>query len=155
MIRKATADDINETAEIYKELHEHHIQMRPDFYRSPDADFYRSQLIEQLDNVFVIENGGVIQGYAILYIDVRDDCIHIARKRCYVDQFAVKKEFRRQGVGGKLMQFIRKYALENDCTAIELGVWYENYDAVDFYGKNGFVPRTLNLELKLKKEKKL
>ncbi len=152
MIRKATADDINETAEIYKELHEHHIQLRPDFYRSPDAEFYRAQLAEQLDYVFVIEDGGVIQGYAILYIDVRDDCIHIARKRCYVDQFAVKGKFRRQGIGGKLMQFIREYALENDCTVIELGVWYENYDAVDFYGKNGFVPRTLNLELKLKKE---
>lgn len=152
MIRKATADDINETAEIYKELHEHHIQIRPDFYRSPDTDFYRTQLAEQLDNVFVIVDGGVIQGYAILFVDVRDDCIHVARKRCYVDQFAVKKEFRRLGVGGKLMQFIREYALENECTAIELGVWYENYDAVDFYGKNGFVPRTLNLELILKKE---
>ena len=152
MIRKATADDINETAEIYKELHEHHIQLRPDFYRSPDEEFYRTQLAEQLDNVFVIEDGGVIHGYAILYIDVRDDCIHIARKRCYVDQFAVKQEFRWQGVGSRLMQFIREYALENECTAIELGVWYENYDAVDFYGKNGFVPRTLNLELILKKE---
>ncbi len=152
MIRKATADDIKQTAEIYKELHEHHIQIRPDFYRSPDTDFYRNQLAEQLDYVFVIEDGGVIQGYAILFVDLRDDCIHIARKRCYVDQFAVKKEFRRQGIGSKLMQFIREYALENDCTAIELGVWYENYDAVDFYSKNGFVPRTLNLELKLKKE---
>ena len=152
MIRKATADDINQTAEIYKELHEHHIQIRSDFYRSPDMDFYRRQLAEQLDYVFVIEDGGVIQGYAILYIDGRDDCIHVARRRCYVDQFAVKKGFRRQGIGSKLMQFIREYALENDCMVIELGVWYENYDAVDFYGKNGFVPRTLNLELKLKKE---
>lgn len=153
MIRKATADDISETAEIYKELHEHHIKIRPDFYRSPDMDFYRNQLAEQLDNVFVIEDGGVIQGYATLFVDMRDDCIHITRKRCYVDQFAVKNEFRRQGIGSKLMQFIREYALENDCTVIELGVWYENYDAVDFYGKNGFVPRTLNLELILKKEK--
>lgn len=152
MIRKATADDINETAEIYKELHEHHIQIRPDFYRSPDTDFYWSQLANQLDNLFVIENGGVIQGYAILFVDVRDDCIHIARKRCFVDQFAVKKEFRQQGVGNKLMQFIREYALVNQCTVIELGVWYENYEAVDFYSKNGFVPRTLNLELKIKKE---
>ena len=153
MIRKATADDINQTAEIYKELHEHHNQIRPDFYRSPDMDFYRSQLAEQLDYVFVIEDGGVIQGYATLFVDMRDDCIHIARKRCYVDHFAVKQEFRGQGIGSKLMQFIREYALENDCTAIELGVWYENYDAVNFYGKNGFVPRTLNLELILKKEK--
>ena len=152
MIRKATADDINKTAEIYKELHEHHIQIRPDFYRGPDIEFYRKQLAEQLDYVFVVEKGGVIQGYAMVYVDVRDDCIHIARKRCYVDQFAVKEEFRRQGVGNKLMQFIREYALQNDCTVIELGVWYENYDAVDFYGKNGFVPRTLNLELKIKKE---
>ena len=152
MIRKATADDINETAEIFRELHEHHIQLRPDFYRSPDAEFYRNQLAEHLDYVFVIENDGVIQGYATVYIDVRDDCIHVARKRCFVDQFAVKKEFRRKGIGSKLMQFIREYALENDCTVIELGVWYENYDAVDFYGKNGFVPRTLNLELILKKE---
>ena len=153
MIRKATADDINEAAEIFRELHEHHIQLRPDFYRSPDADFYCTQLAKQLDNVFVIEDGGVIQGYATLFIDVCEDCVHIARKRCYVDHFAVKQEFRGQGIGSKLMQFIREYALENDCTVIELGVWYENYDAVDFYSKNGFVPRTLNLELKLKKEK--
>ena len=122
MIRKATADDINKTAEIYKELHEHHIQIRPDFYRGPDIEFYRKQLAEQLDYVFVVEKGGVIQGYAMVYVDVRDDCIHIARKRCYVDQFAVKEEFRRQGVGNKLMQFIREYALQNDCTVIELGV---------------------------------
>lgn len=152
MIRKATADDINETAEIYKELHEHHVQLRPDFYCNPDTEFFRNQLAERIDNVFVIENDSGIQGYVIVYIDVREDSIHIARKRCYIDQFAVKKKFRRQGVGGELMQFIRDYAVQNDCTAIELGVWYENYDAVDFYGKNGFVPRTLNLELKIKKE---
>ena len=33
----------------------------------------------------------------------------------------------------EMLTFIRELAAEKECDTAELGVWYENYDAVDFF----------------------
>ena len=47
------------------------------------------------------------------------------------------------------MDFIRKYAEKRKCDSIELSVWYDNFDAVDFYAEIGFVPKQYMMEIKL------
>lgn len=55
----------------------------------------------------------------------------------------------RKGTGTKLITYIKKPAAENDCQSVELGVWCENHDAVDFNSEMGFVPRTYKMVMKI------
>lgn len=154
MIRKAEKSDIAQMAEIYEELHLTHCEIRSDFYKAPPADFYPDALEKQFENgnnhIIVDEEGGVITAYAIFFIFEKGDEICFYMKRCFVDQFAVRSSYRRKGVGTQLMDYIKSFARKENCTALDLGVWYENAAAMDFYKNFGFKPRTVKMELKLK-----
>ena len=154
MIRKAEKSDIAQMAEIYEELHLTHCGIRSDFYKAPPADFYLKALEEQFGNdnnrIIVDEENGIITAYAIFFVFEKGDEICFDMKRCFVDQFAVRSSYRRKGVGTQLMDYIRDFARKENCTALDLGVWYENAVAMDFYKSIGFKPRTVKMELKLK-----
>lgn len=153
MIRDAEEKDIGAVAELFYELHEHHVQLFGEFCRSADMSFFqnavRKMFADSKKNIAVSEHNGIVDGYAVFELSENEDELHFYRKVCCVEQIAVKKEVRRNGFGRELMNFIREYAAENQCDAAELGVWYENYDAVDFFVKCGFMPRTIKLENKL------
>lgn len=153
MVRMACENDICGTAEIFCELQDIHAGFRPDRFKAADS----SIMYKILSDVFigrecdavVSENGGSISGYAVFRIADYEDELHIAERKCTIEQFAVKNEFRRQGIGRELMDFIRKYAEKRKCDFIELSVWYDNFDAVDFYAEIGFVPKQYKMEIKL------
>lgn len=154
MIRKAEKSDIAQMAEIYEELHLTHCEIRSDFYKAPPADFYPVALEKQFENgnnhIIVGEESGIITAYAIFFVFEKGDEICFDMKRCFIDQFAVRSSYRRKGVGTQLMDYIRSFAQKENCTALDLGVWYENATAMDFYKSFGFEPRTVKMELKLK-----
>lgn len=141
-------------AEIYEELHLTHCEIRSDFYKAPPADFYLNTLEKQFENdnnhIIVDEESGIITAYAIFFVFEKGDEICFDMKRCFIDQFAVRSSFRRKGVGTQLMDYIKSFAHTENCTALDLGVWYENATAMDFYKSFGFKPRTVKMELKLK-----
>lgn len=154
MIRKAEKSDIAQMAEIYEELHLTHCGIRSDFYKAPPSDFYKNALEKHFDNnnnnIIIDEESGIITAYAIFFIFEKGDEICFDMKRCFVDQFAVRSSNRRKGVGTQLMDYIKNFAHKENCSALDLGVWYENAVAMDFYKSLGFKPRTVKLELKLK-----
>ncbi len=149
IIRQADTDDLPAIAEIYHQLHEHHRQIRPDFFKDTPID----KLTESLEgffynynmNVIVCENEA-IDGYAIFELSERENDLVYYRKRCYIEHLAVKKDKQRLGIGKALSEYIRNAALEKGCSSIELDSWYENYDAMDFYVKCGYMPRTIKME---------
>lgn len=153
MIRNAEEKDINAVAELFYELHEHHAELFGEFFRSADISFFQSAVKKMLEkdgkNVIVSEHNGAINGYAVFDISENGDELHFHRKVCFIDCIAVKSEFRRMGFGREMLTFIRELAAEKKCDTAELGVWYENYDAVDFFVKCGFMPRTIKLENKI------
>jgi len=153
MVRMAYENDIDGTAEIFCELQNAHAEVRPDRFKAADRNIMRDMLsdvlIDRECDAAVSENGGRINGYAVFRIADREDTLHFAERRCIIEQFAVKNEFKRQGIGRELMDFIRKYAEKRKCDSIELSVWYDNFDAVDFYAEIGFVPKQYKMEIKL------
>ncbi len=152
MIRMAEIADTNAVAEIFAQLHNKHIEIREGYFNKlSDSDFVREtrSLIEGDCDVLVCEEDGEIKGYALVNYLTQSDTFHTVPLRCFVDQFAVKDSCRRQGIGTKLMRHIVDTARERGCVSIELGVWAENYDAVDFYATMGFRPRTYKMELAL------
>ena len=151
MIRKANKSDIKQIAELFKQLHEYHVEIKEDYFRKPNDDFYIKELNEIFENnyytLLVFEENKKIIGYAQIEFLERENEIYVYKKRCFINQFAVDKNHRRHSVGKKLIEEITSISHQKSCDSIELGVWYENYDAVDFYGEMGFVPRKYKMEM--------
>ena len=55
-----------------------------------------------------------------------------------VMNLAVRPDYRRQGVGTALMDFVKQYAAEQDFDTVELDVWEFNEGARQFYEAVGF-----------------
>lgn len=154
MVRKAETADIESMARIYGQLHKKHVEIRPDYFNMPKRSFFESSLAETLSNgereLIVYEKNGMIQGYAEFFIhEICESETRTFYRRCFIDQLAVDKDWQGNGVGRALTEHIKSYARERSCNSIELGVWYENYDAVDFYGAMGFTPRMYKMEIRL------
>ena len=155
MIRFAEKSDVEQIARLFQQLHERHYRLRDDYYNKPDFEFYFN-VVEQTINTqselkYVVScENDIINGYIQFCIkDYSESLTKKHYKKCLVEQIAVDEKYHRQGVGTELIAFIRNYAIDNNCNSIELSVWYENYDAVEFYSAIGFEPRTYKMEMRL------
>ena len=152
MVRKATAADIDQTAEIFLQLHELHVKAKPGSFRSVPIDFFRDRLqwytAEENAEVLVSDEGGINAFAAVKILEVNSE-EKMPRRLCYIDCFAVDGRCRRQGVGSRLMEYIREFAKENNCTSLQLGVSGFNESAHEFYRAIGFTERTFVMEQKI------
>ncbi len=60
-------------------------------------------------------------------------------KLAYLKRMVVKKEFRKQGLGQKLLQTALAFARKHGFTTIYAGTVQENPNAIKFYEDHGFV----------------
>lgn len=152
MVRMAVREDIPELAELFKELHEHHVSINPKTFRMPPDEFFTERMTGLVGNegmtVFV-HCGGKIDGYAAVKIINVDTEEKYPRRMCYIDCFAVSEKSRRQGAGTELFNSVKEFARENSCGMVQLGVSAENRGAVEFYNKMGLTPRTIQMQLYL------
>jgi ribosomal protein S18 acetylase RimI-like enzyme len=55
-----------------------------------------------------------------------------------IERFYIRKAFFRRGLGNTLMKFACDLAVQSRKTYVWLGVWENNFSAIQFYQKNGF-----------------
>ncbi len=154
MIRKAEFSDIPQLAKLLKELNDKHIEIAPDSYRAPFFGYYELSVESFLTDderfsVFAEELDGKLCSYAVVQIIDRERAERVPARILYVEHFVVGEEFRRQGCGRRLFEFLKAYAEENGCSLIQLGAAAQNSDALKFYESMGMKPRSIKLELKL------
>ena len=123
MIRKATKGDIEKVSDLLAQ----------------------SDKLSEKCQVFVLEEDKTIKGCAAIKIVRHNDS-----KKCIVESIAVDDNYRRQGIGKRIFDFLKSYADEQSCNSVELDVKYDDYDAVDFFAIIGFRPQALNLIMDLK-----
>ena len=123
MIRKVTKVDIEKVSDLLAQ----------------------SDKLSEKCQVFVLEEDKTIKGCAAIKIVQHNDS-----KKCIVESIAVDDNYRRQGIGKRIFDFLKSYADEQSCNSVELDVKYDDYDAVDFSAIIGFRPQALNLIMDLK-----
>ncbi len=155
MVRKAKFEDAVSIAIIAKQLHVYHYNIRSDYFNIPD-DKYFQDFIEQSINsnancMFIVcELDSNVVGFASIHIaETPESEMKKHYKKCVVDSIAVEENHRSKGMGIQLLEYIKQFAEKHSCHTVELGVWYDNYNAVDFYAAFGFEPRMYKLEMKL------
>ena len=153
MIRKASAEDVHSLAEIFRQLHEHHVKIAPDSHRMPFPQYFELELRSILENedmqVILCERDGAVAGYAVFNIFERDRAERTFARILYIEQFAVHSDMRHKGCGTELFEHLKQLAREEKCDCIQLGAAAQNHSALSFYEKQGMLPRTIRLELKL------
>lgn len=159
MIRQAEKTDLPRLAALFRQLHAHHVRIKPESFRMPEDRWFSERIGAILSDgettvlVSVGENGD-LNGYAAVRIMTVDPPERIPRKMCYIECFAVAENARRKGIGTALFNEVKAFARKNGCGSVQLGVTAVNEGAVRFYEKMGLTPRTVQMEIRFAKEKK-
>ena len=71
------------------------------------------------------------------------------RKQLEIDAMGVDEKYRNQGIGFEILEYVKKYAKENNYTDLRLTVNEENENAKHLYEKVGFKVRNIAYTLQL------
>lgn len=159
MIRQAEKRDLPSLAALFRQLHAHHVRIKPESFRMPEDSWFSERVGAILNDgemtvLVSVGEEGDLNGYAAVRIMTVDSAERIPRKMCYIDCFAVAEGARRKGIGTALFDAVKAFARKNGCGSVQLGVTAVNADAVRFYEKMGLVPRTIQMEIQsVEKEK--
>ena len=151
MIELANDKDRAAGNHLARQIHQLHINWRPDIYRMPDELVPEERFAELIAKreLYVAKVGGTVVGYAM--VTIRDQNLPelMKRKVFYIQQFCVDEEFRNHGIGTQMMEELRVLARAFGCTDLQLNVYPENDAAVSFYQKCGFMIQNINMQRKV------
>ena len=152
-IRFANIMDIEKILYLEEQLFQIHVKARPDWI-SKKSNNYESikNIIEgNSGKIFVAEDNkyGII-GHCIIFInDKRNNKIYHDMINVEIDVLCVDENFRRKGIGKKLVEEVKIYAKSIDANFIEVFVWDFNQNAKIFYENLGMKTRISKMELKV------
>lgn len=90
----------------------------------------RVVFIYKIDNDFI--------GEIAYVLNMNDTDYTIPNQRIYISRLIVKKEYRNQGIGGILIDYILEHVKEMGYTEATIGVDKDNTPALHLYQKKGF-----------------
>ena len=99
--------------------------------------FY-NELLTKNRKTFVYTKDEEYIGEISVVFNKNDEDYSIPGMRLYISRIIVKKEFRGQGYGKKLMNYIIEYAKKEGYKELSLGVNLDNYIALKLYVGLGF-----------------
>ena len=151
MLELATPKDRSAINRLARQVHEMHVQWRPDLFHMPEELFPEERFSELIQNreLYVAKLNGAVAGFCWLKMRKSEDIGRIPRKIMEIHQFCVDEDFRNHGIGTQMMEEIRVLAKAFGCTDLQLGVYPQNDAAVSFYQKCGFMIRSIDMQRKV------
>ena len=147
-IRLAAEQDYDAVARIMRQVHNMHVDWRPDIYMDIDPilpyDMYLAHLAQQ--QVIVAEVAGEVVGLIIYLTRNISGGPMRERKVLYVDSMAVEEQYRGQGIGHKLFDYVLRLCQEQQYDGLELQVNAKNAAARAMYEKYGFTEKSITME---------
>ena len=154
-VRKALIEDIPSILDLLSQVLMVHHNGRPDIFKPDVTKYTESELRDIIENpltpVFVADNQGVVVGYAFCQIQKKEnDNILTDIKTLYIDDLCVDEACRGQSIGRELYDYVKEYAISEECYNVTLNVWACNESAIRFYEKCGLIPQKYGMEVILK-----
>lgn len=150
-IRIAGSADIAAINIIARQVHDLHVELRPDIYVCQEEviteEFFRE--VSEKGTVLVGELDGTIISYAVCFIREWNNPVQTKRKVMFVDAVGCDKKYRRCGIGTQMMEYIMDYARKENCDRLELQVMAANEVALEFYGNLKMKTKAKIMELDL------
>lgn len=158
-IIQADTTHISEILELWKEFMDFHKDIDPLFVRSTDGHLSMREHIQDLitsetAQVLVALDKNRVVAYAIAEIQTRPP---VFKYRTFgaISDLAVMSEYRRKGIGEKMLQKMIEWFELHDMDRIELRVASENEIGYNFWRKHGFRDYMHVLRAYRRKEPKL
>jgi len=138
----ATESHIPEIVEIWKEFMDFHSKIDPYFARNEEGHSKFEEWVKDLmksdtAKVLVALKDGQVVAYSLSQINKRPPLFKEVDYG-YVYDLAVKKEYRRKGIGEQMLAEILGWFKSHQITRIELMVLAKNHVAFSFWEKHGF-----------------
>ena len=151
MLELATKHDRFDINRLARQVHEMHVQWRPDLYNMPEELFPEELYDELVKNreLYVAKLDGAVIGFAWVRIRTAEGVGLVTRKVMLINQICVDEALRNHGIGTQMMEEVRVLARAFGCTDLQLGVYPQNDEAVSFYQKCGFMIRSIDMQRKV------
>lgn len=152
MIRLANLDDVEDISSLNIQLFNLLNILKEDVYNpiGLPLNFIASMIKEKdSDYILCVEDERVV-GYALVEKRSSPSNVYDSFKEdnfVYVYEIVVLPEYRLKGYGKELLDGITEWGKNRSLTSIELNVLSNNYNAIAFYGCEGFS----NYQIKLRK----
>ncbi len=104
----------------------------------PLADKWLDEIKSGNRLVFIYKIDGKFIGEGALVFDTGDPDYTAPERRVYVSRMIVRKEYRNQGIGGEILEFLIEKAKEMGFSEMTIGVDKDNVNALHLYEKYGF-----------------
>lgn len=121
-IRLAAEQDYDAVERIMRQVHNMHVDWRPDIYIDTDPilphDMYMAHLAE--GQAIVAEAAGEVVGLVIYLTRNISGGPMKARRVLFVDSMAVEERYRGQGIGHKLFDYVLQLCRERRYDGLEL-----------------------------------
>lgn len=152
-IRNLTRADYPIIDSCMQELHNLHVQGRPDLYAPLEHPYSEQEFFDIVDDekriaIAAVDENDVILGFGIAKLRDRSGMID-GLKTAYVDDMFVRKEYRRQGIATKIFSELESRAKIHGAERIDLMVWNFNESALELYQSFGMKPQRYILEKQL------
>ena len=144
-------EDFNKVNELAKQVHELHVNWRPDLFLSVDEVISRKNFEEKIKakEIFVAKIQDDILGYITINITEKDNPSMRYRKQLQIEAICVDEKSRGKGIGTALLKFAKEFGKENNCTDLYLTVNKENENAIKAYEKFGFKVKSIAYSMKI------
>ena len=151
MLQLARPEDRIAVNSLAQQVHELHVQWRPDIYEAADnlwpQERFDSAVTER--RLFCEKTDDRVVGYVLVKVRNYDLTGHVKRNVLIVDEICVDESLRGQGIGTGMMTAVHAIARALGCTDLQLGVYPQNDDAISFYQKCGFRIRSIDMQMKV------
>ena len=149
VVRYAKNSDYDMVEVLMKQVQQMHVEWRPDIYKMGETvlpkDIFEKAVAEK--NFLVAEVEEMVVGLLFFYVYHRENDSSVTRDVLFVDSMAVHEDYRGQGIGHALFDYVKAMAAEKHIDALELSVNAKNVDAMAMYRKYGFGEKSITMEM--------
>lgn len=141
-IRLATLNDISEICLLYNEFFAYNASLQPTYYKAgKESGGYPKSIIESKDSdIFVAIDSDKVAGLIhITEAKTPPFDAFVPHNYAEIIDFITTAEYRKKGIGTKLMDVAKQWAEARNLDYIELFVLNEAKDEIDFYEHKNFV----------------
>ena len=144
-------EDFNRINELAKQVHELHVNWRPDLFLSVEEVISKENFEKmiQAKEIFVAKIEDEIAGYITFNIKEKNNPNMRYRKQLQIEAICIDEKNRGKGIGTQLLKHVKQYGKENDCTDIYLTVNEENVSAIKMYEEFGFKVKSIAYSMQI------
>nr|AHF23875.1 GCN5-related N-acetyltransferase [uncultured bacterium Contig15] len=153
-VRFAREEELDRVNELRRQVNDLHVAGKPEVFKPGFCEELRNFIHviweDPQKEIVVAEADGTVCGFAVLNHIVRpENPFMYERDFLDSDEFCVDENFRRRGVAGTMIRFIRDWAGKQGIARVELNMWEFNRSALAFYETAGFTTYRRYMEIHL------